>query len=417
MRLLPKRWTFNRSTNRLRNVPKWISRLVHEDPVIRKISAAALIDRFGNGLLMSVLVIYFAFVENLGPAKTALALTIGGAAGLVVTIPAGHIVDRAGQRTVVVWSMALNGLAMLSFVFVHTLFWLIIAFSADAMAQVFSRNGQQTLIARLGTPENAARNRAYTRAINNLGIGLGSLGAGVALSINSAQVYRLIILLNASTFFIGAMIYRTIPYYQSTLREREKFDWSIIRDGRYIAATVMAGITNLHFLVQNIGIPIWVVKYTHAPRWWLSAIFLFNTASVVLFQVRISKRSKPLKDSAGQYLLSALLLAAAFLFYAVSDGPTARLASALLLAGMALHVIAELLISMVHWQLSFDLADPARRGAYYGLWTFGDGLIEILGPSIITFALVSIGKGGWALLAAMFVINASLYKYIVVRDV
>lgn len=392
-----------------------ISRLIHEDPVIRKVSAASLIDRFGNGLLMSVLVIYFSFVEGLGPSKTALALSIGAAAGLIMTIPAGHVVDRIGQRAVVVFSMTTNGIATLSLIFVHSFSWLAVAFAADSVSNVFSRNGQLTLIARVGTPENSARNRAYTRSINNLGIGLGSLGAGIALSINSGEAYRIVIVLNALSFFIGALIYRTVPYFEPTLRERESFDWSIFRDGRYIAATLMAAVTNIQFMVQNIGIPIWIVKYTDAPRWWVSTLLLLNTASVVLFQMKVSKRSKPLNESANQYLFSGLLLALACLLYAFAEGPSAQIASLLLLLGMGLHVIAELLLAMIHWQISFELADSNRQGAYYGIWTFGNGLSEIIGPSLVTFALVSMEKYGWAVLALMFLVNSSLYRAIVLR--
>lgn len=177
---------------------------------------------------------------------------------------------------------------------------------------------------------------------------------------------------------------------------------------------MMAAVTNIQFMIQNIGIPIWIVRYTHAPRWWVSTLLLLNTASVVLFQMKVSKRSKPLKDSANQYLLSGFLLAGACALYALAEGPSARIASTLLLLGMALHVIAELLISMIHWQISFDLADSSRQGAYYGVWTFGNGLSEVIGPSLITFALVNMGQAGWALLGMMFVLNVSLYKAVVI---
>jgi MFS family permease len=393
----------------------WVSKVIHEDPIIRKVSLASLIDRFGNGLLMSVLVIYFSFLEKLGPHKTALALSIGAAAGLIMTIPAGHLVDRVGQRAVVVCSMFTNGLAMVALIFVHSFIWLTVAFAADSISNVFSRNGQLTLIARVGTPETSARNRAYTRSVNNLGIGLGALGAGIALAINSASGYRAVIFIDACTFFIGALIYRTVPYFEPTLREREKFDWTIFRDLRYIAATMMAAVTNIQFMIQNVGIPIWVVRYTHAPRWWVSTLLLLNTSSVVAFQIKVSKRSKPLKDSYTQYLFSGTLLAGACAMYAFAEGPSAQVASILLLAGMGIHVIAELFISMIHWQISFDLADTSRQGAYYGIWTFGNGLSEIVGPSLVTFALVSLGKTGWALLALMFMINVSLYKFVVLR--
>jgi MFS family permease len=390
-----------------------LRKVIHEDPIIRKVALASLIDRFGNGLLLSVLVIYFSFVEKLGPAKTSLALSIGAAAGLILTIPAGHVVDRIGQRKVVVVSMLANAAAVLGLVFVHSFVWLTICFAADSIANVFSRNGQLTLIQRVGDPADGPRNRAYTRSVNNLGIGLGSLGAGIALSINSAHGYRIAIFLDACTFLIGALIYRTLPYFPATLQEREKFDWSIFKDGRYIAATAIASVTNIQFVVQNIGIPIWIVKYTDAPRWWVSTLLILNTAAVVLFQVAVSKRSKELRDSINQYFLCGAFLAAACGMYALAEGPSARVASLLFIAGMAMHVTAELFIAMVHWHISFDLADSSRQGAYYGLWTVGNGLSEIIGPTLVTFLLVGVGKGGWAILAAIFMVNAYAFRFVV----
>lgn len=396
-------------------MPSWLSKVIHEDPIIRKVSLASLIDRFGNGLLISVLVIYFSFTVGLGPHKTSLALAIGAAAGLICTIPAGHLVDRVGQRPVVVISMIINGLAILALAFVQTFPMLTLCFAIDSIANVFSRNSQQTLIARVGDSRTNPRNRAYTRSINNLGIGLGSLGAGIALSINSEFGYKVAIVLDAVTFLIGAYIYTRVPHFPATLQDREKFDWSIFKDGRYMAATAMAAVTNIQFVVQNVGIPIWIVRYTDAPRWWVSAMLIFNTAAVVLFQMRVSKRTKPLKESANQYFFTGVLLAGACLLYAFAEGPSVRLASVIFLVGMVLHVTAELIISMIHWQISFDLADESRQGAYYGIWTLGNGLSEIAGPVVVTYALVSLGKPGWALLAAMFMANSLLFRSIVLR--
>jgi MFS family permease len=309
--------------------------------------------------------------------------------------------------------MVLNGIAIMSLVFVHSFIWLTIAFAADSIANVFSRNAQQTLIARVGDSKTNPRNRAYTRSVNNLGIGLGSLGAGIALAINSPFGYQVAIFIDGLTFLIGAFIYTLVPFFPPTLQEREKFDWTIFKDGRYIAATLMSAVTNIQFVVQNVGIPIWIVKYSDAPRWWVSTMLILNTAAIVIFQVKVSKRTKALKDSANQYLFTGLLLAGACLLYAFAEGPSAQIASLFFLAGMVLHVIAELIIAMIHWQISFDLADSNRQGAYYGIWTLGNGLSEIIGPSLVTFALVSLGKPGWGLLALIFVLNTALFRFIV----
>lgn len=113
--------------------------------------------------------------------------------------------------------------------------------------------------------------------------------------------------------------------------------------------------------------------------------------------------------------MSGTLIAGACCLYAFAEGPSAQVASLLLLTGMTLHVVGELFIAMIHWQISFDLAEPSRQGAYFGVWTFGNGITEIIGPTLVTFALVSLGKPGWVLLAIMFVINALLYRAIILN--
>ena len=388
-------------------------KLLHHDPIIRRVSLAACFDRFGNGLLISVLAIYFSFVENIGPTKTALALSIGAAVGLLFSVPAGHVVDRVGQKRVVVLAMLANSFSIFALIFVHSFQWLVICFALDSISNVFSRNGQLTLIARVGTPETSASYRAYTRSINNLGIGLGTLGAGIALAVNSASGYRIAIFIDALTFLLGALIYTTVPNFVPTLQKRESFDWSIFKDVRYIAATAMAGTMNIQFAVQNIGIPIWIVKYTNAPRWWVSALLLMNTAAIVLFQMRVSRRNRPLEESARQYFITGVFVAAACISYAFADGQSAKVASAILAVGMAFHIACELFAAMIHWQLSFDLADPARQGAYYGIWTFGNGLSDIIGPSLVTFLLITYEKWGWAILALIFIGNASLFRRLI----
>jgi MFS family permease len=394
-----------------------LRRIIHEDPTFQKISFSIFIDRFGNGLLISVLTIYFSFHVGIGPARTALALSIGAAFALCFSIPAGHIIDLFGQKIVVILAMLVNGIAIFSLVYVKTFLELAIALTIDAIATVFSRNAQLTMIARISAPEKAAHNRAYTRSVSNLGIGLGTFGSGLALSLNSTFAYRTVISLDAVTFLIAALLYFRVPYLKPTLSAKESFDWTIFKDHRYIKAVLMSTIANIHFVVQNVGLPIWVVKYTHAPRWWVAALFIINTASIVLFQVKVSKFNQPLNKSFKTYFYSALLLFIACALYATAAGPSAKIAALVLTLGMAAQVIAEMFISMIHWNLSFDLADPTRQASYYGIWNVGTSLTDIIGPSIITFAIVSGQKVGWLLVGVGFVINSLAYKFIIKGEI
>ncbi|GBL25708.1 hypothetical protein EMGBS7_06040 [Candidatus Planktophila sp.] len=108
------------------------------------------------------------------------------------------------------------------------------------------------------------------------------------------------IALDALTFFLAAFAYLRVPNVKPTLSANEKFDWSILRDFRYIKAMLLSGVMSMHFILQNIAIPVWIVKDTNAPRWWVSVIMFINTIAVVLFQVRMSKGASTAQFGAKQ---------------------------------------------------------------------------------------------------------------------
>src|ERR1051326_1506851 len=61
---------------------------------------AAFVNTFGNGAYMSVSVLFLTRVLGLHPAAMALGLSIGAAAGMVLTTPLGYIADRYGPKRV-----------------------------------------------------------------------------------------------------------------------------------------------------------------------------------------------------------------------------------------------------------------------------------------------------------------------------
>ena len=389
------------------------SNVISPDARVRKITLATFISTFGNGLFMTTGIIYFSLIVGLGAQKVALAFSLSGALSLLLSVPTGHVVDRFPPRSIAVLALMAQGLAATALIFTKNWWLLLLVLSLDSIFEGFGQTARMAVIAMMGEGEERVVIRAYTRAVTNLGIAFGTVVAGFALGINTETAYKIMIAVDALTFFAAALAYMRVEKFPASLQNKESFDWSILKDYRYIKAMILSGLMSMHFILQNVAIPLWVVKETNAPRWRVSVIMLINTISVVLFQVRMSKGVGDVKSAAKQFQSAGFFIAAACLFYAFAKGVNIYLASALLVIAMLIHVIGELQASTGSWSIAFELADQNRQGAYQGLWRMGFGTMNVIGPSLVTFLAIGLGQVGWLIMAIYFALTGLLMKRVV----
>jgi MFS family permease len=376
--------------------------VVSPDPTIRKITLSSFINTFGNGVFMTTGIIYFSLVVGLGAQKVALAFSLSGALALILRIPSGHFADRYTPLLIAFVSLIGSGFCSIALLFVQSWWPLFLVLSMWEIFDVFGQNARMALIARIGVGEERVRIRAYTRAVTNLGIAFGTVVAGFALAINTVSAYKTMIAIDALTFFVAAITYLRVPNVPPSLSEHESFDWTILRDTQYIKAATLHGIMTMHFVLQNIAIPLWIVQETNAPRWWVSVIMFVNTVAIVLFQVRMSKGTVSAQIGAAQFRKAGFYIALACLMYGSAKGLSAPMAATLLILAMIVHVVGELLSSTGGWSIAFELADQNRQGAYQGLWRMGFGGMGVIGPSLVTFFAIGLGQLGWLIMAGIF---------------
>lgn len=388
-----------------------VGNIVSPDPTVRKLTFANFINTFGNGMFHTVGIIYFSFTVGLGAHSVAFAFTIGAAVSLAVSVPAGHMADKWSPKYVGIASFVLQGIVLGLQVFTKTWSVFVILLCLEYFVERFGQNARMSYIAQIGEGQKRVEARAYMRAVTNLGIGSGTLIAGIALAINTPTAYKTMIALDALTFLFAALAYTRVPNVAPTLAQHEKFDWSVLKDHRYIIATALNGGLNLHFLVQNVAIPVWVVQETNAPRWMISGIMLMNTIAIVLFQVRSSKKATDLKAAIQLFQQASFYVALASLIYAMAHGVNALLASLIMLVGMAVHVAGELTGSNSAWMIAMDLADQRRQGVYQGIWAMGFGLTDMVGPSLLVALVIGIGQFGWVFLAIWFVLIGQAMRF------
>lgn len=379
-------------------------------------SLSTLINTFGNGLFMTVEVIYFTLIVGLSPAKVALALSIAGGVALSVSVPAGHISDRFGPRDIAFLAMVLEGVLMFVLLSVHTYGPFLLVNIGVAVLGNISQTMRMATIAKLGEGESRVEIRAYQRAVTNFGISLGTIFAGIALAINTPIAYQTLLVADAITFIAAGIVFRKMPFIEPTVERGEPLSFQALRDYRFLGATALNAINSLHFVLQSVAIPLWVVRETTAPRWWVSVIMLVNTVAVMLFQVAASKGSGPINVGAKLYRRASFAIAIACTLYSMSHGVDAIAASAILVIASAVHVYGELIGSAGSWSIGFGLADEKHQGQYQGVWSLSWGLGGTLGPAFVTAMAISLGQIGWFIMAAIFLINGLLMFKLVTRN-
>jgi predicted MFS family arabinose efflux permease len=391
------------------------AKAIPNDPILRIFATATLINTFGNGLFMTVEVIYFTTVVGLSAAKVALALSIAGGVSLLFSIPAGHFADRRGPRDIAVLAYTAEGVVMAGFYFVHSYLPFLFLSVVLGIVGTIGQTMRMAMISKLGTGDARVTIRAYQRSVTNFGIAMGTVFAGIALAINTQAGYQTMMLLDAATFVVASQVFRHLPFVEPTVEKGEPLSFMALKDRRFLGVTALNGIMSLHFVLQNVAIPLWVVKETNAPRWWVSVIMLVNTIGVILFQVRVSRGSGDIRVGAKQVQRAGFAVAAACLLYALSAGVNTLIACTLLIAAMMVHVYGELVGSSGSWSIGFGMADEKHQGQYQGVYSLSWGVGGTIGPSFVTAMAITLGQRGWVYMAIMFAITGTMMHKLVTK--
>jgi MFS family permease len=380
------------------------AKVIPKEPHLRILAGSTFVNTFGNGLFMTVDVIYFTTIVGLSPAQVALAISIAGGLAMTLSVPAGHIADRFGPRNISAYAV------------VHSYAPFLAIHIVMGMLGVVAQTTRMATIAKLGGEESRVQLRAYQRAVTNFGISVGTLFAGIGLALNDPVVYKALLIGDALTFVVAGLMYLKLPFVEPTVERGEPFSFAAMKDKVFLGATLSNAFMSVHFVLQSVAIPLWVVRETNAPRWWVSVIMMMNTIAVMLLQVAASKGSATLFGGAKNYRLASYFISLACLLYAYAHGVNAVVASLLLALGMASHIVGELIGSAGSWAIGFGLADENHQGQYQGVWGLSWGLSGTLGPALVTALVIGMGISGWWILAAIFALNGTVMHKLVTKS-
>ncbi|MEV6267289.1 MFS transporter [Kribbella sp. NPDC004138] len=385
------------------------------DPVERALACAVAALSLSRGMFFAVSALYFTRGVGLSPATVGIGLTVAGGVGVLASYAGGRLSDRIGADRLQQWALAANGAALLGYALASDVVSFVLVAACVSASRGLQSTAQMTLLARWYVGPERVAVRARLRVVMNVGIGIGTLLAGLALVVDTATAYRLTVMLVGALTMLGTLPLIGLRRRVSGLAERMDSAAgpeaprgpSPLRDRTYVTSTVLNAVLAMHFGLTSIGIPLWVADHTEAPTVVVSALLVVNTAYVALFQVRASRGTQDLRTAGRSVRRAGLLLLVACVLFAVAGHLGAAAATAVLLLAALASSAAETRGEAGSWGMAFELADPARAGAYQGLSQTGLALALMLGPAVVTTTGVDHGTPGWLVLGAIFALTGT----------
>lgn len=393
---------------------------------LRRYAFVSLVDATGTGMFLTVSVLFFTRFAGLAAGSVALGLSLAGLAALIGAVPLGSLGDRFGHRRVWVVVTVVQAVVFAVYPFVRTFGEFVTLAAVAALAEVGGSPLRAGYLSRIAGPQRV-RARAYNQAVSSAGWALGALAAGVALGVGTRTAYVSLVLADAASFAVAAVILLTLPTAPPARPQPEgpagdrpagtaaapsgspsqqargpARPRSVLRDLRYLTVCVLNGLLMTYGAIFTVGLPLWIVRRTHAPAWTVAGTFMVSTLLVVTLQVRASRGQDTVPGAARGVRRSGALLLAGCLVLASTRALPAPAAVVVLGAGSVLLTLGEVLQQAGGWSLSYELAPEDRQGEYLGAFAMGTRIYDSLGPVLVASLILGLGQLGWALLGLMY---------------
>ena len=178
---------------------------------VRRVFLATFINALGNGLTLSLFVVYLTQVRHIPIGRATLLLSWMAVVGLCAAPLIGTATDRFGPRRVLmIASLGMAGSGA-SYSHIHSLRDAFIICSIGAIAGSGMWGPSSTMLAQLVSSEDRQRAFGLSFMILNLAIGLGGLVSTTIVSIERPETFELLYHLDGASYVL-------IWFIQLTLR-------------------------------------------------------------------------------------------------------------------------------------------------------------------------------------------------------
>jgi MFS family permease len=347
---------------------------------VRRILTANAVSVLGDGVLFPFAAIYFVAACGFSAAAAGLVLAVMMGAGVVLTAPAGALLDRFGARTASIAATLAQAAGCIALGFATTLPAALAAALVYGAGRSVSRPGLDALI---GALSDAAERTSAFAALNlatNIGFGAGAAIGGLLAGLDG-DAMRWLFVADAATYGAFAIALAGAP--DTPVDERAHGGYrAVLRDRAFVLVAGLCLVVFLGLTQLDVGFALFSVSVVHVPIGVVGIAGLANTAAVVALQTPMIRWTEGMRRTRLLAAGSASLAACWALMALAAVVPGATLPAAALIAALAMMGVAETVLLPIIFALVNDLAPDELRGRYNAaIWTVGSSAFA-LGPLV-----------------------------------
>jgi MFS family permease len=347
--------------------------------------AGIVISTAGASMIWPFMLIYASGKLNLPLSTVAILISINAGTGLLSSFLAGTLADRVGRKVVMVFSLALNGIAFFFLMHAETYSQFAILMVLVGLSNPLYQVGADAMLADMIPSEKRTDAYAINRIANNAAFALGPAVGGFLAS----RSYNFAFYGAATGFITYSLLlfflaHETLERNSSSAAERiipvedtrGTFGYErVFKDKNYMAFVVLISLGLIAPTMLWILMPVYAKTNFGIPESLYGWIPTTNALMCVLIQYPVMQLTRRFK--------TLPVTAAGMSVYALGAGSVALMGSFWgFWLSMVILTFGELTLVPTASKYVADLAPADLRGRYMSLYWLGWGLARTLAPLI-----------------------------------
>jgi MFS family permease len=348
----------------------------------------ALVNAFGNGVVLPFLLIYLHNVRGIPFGLAGSAAAVQSAAALASGFLGGTLSDRVGPKRVLLGALVVMTIAFALMPLIRTAWHAFAIYTLWGIGSGSFWPSQSALLAGLTPATRRAPAYALQRLAMNLGVALGGVVAGLIASVARPGTFTVLFAINCVTF-VGYMLVlarvRSPELHEGSLGGSWR---AVLRDRVFTTYTLL----NAAFMTAAISLvvellPAFGKNVSGISEKEVGIVFALDAVGVVVFQLPVVKLAEGRRRMRGFALMGTLWAATLLGVWAAGSWTRATAAFGILAGVMLVFAVGECLHGAIHAPLSVDLAPPQLVGRYLAAASTSWQIGWIVGPAVGGFLL------------------------------
>ncbi|MBK9208496.1 MAG: MFS transporter [Anaerolineales bacterium] len=346
--------------------------------------AGIIISTAGGSMIWPFLLIYASGKLHLPLSTVAVLISINAGTGLLSSFLAGTLADKIGRKVVMVFSLALNGIAYFFLMRAETYPQFVILMILIGLSNPLYQVGADAMLADMIPSEKRTEAYAINRIANNAAFGIGPAVGGflASTSYNFAFygaaagfiIYSLLLFFLAHETLDKTLSVTKTNSLAEQAQDKEGYA-RVFRDKRYTAFVFLMAIGLIAPTMLWILMPVYAKINFNIPEALYGWIPTTNALMCVFIQFSVTQITRRYK--------TLPVATAGMLIYAIGAGSVALMTGFWgFWLSMVILTFGELTLVPTASKYVADIAPTDLRGRYMSVYWLGWGLARTLAPLI-----------------------------------